>query len=201
MLFTKIIFRSARTSPGKLSLLALLLACVSSPVAAQSTSEPVQDRGATAKTPNAVENLVNIQQSIELKRSAVRELREQLKLQEDSSEKQALEQKIERINKEITGLQLAFEQIALGGINQSILAEQPDQKIDWQVEIEEVSRPLLSTLKELTARPRQIDSLRREIERQEDQLKVIEKALDSIRFFSAQALPPAAAEPVAAVIA
>jgi small-conductance mechanosensitive channel len=196
MLFTNIMFRSARTSPAKPYLLALLLACVPHAAVAQATPEPLQDRGTNAKTLSAVENLANIQQSIELKRGTVRELREQLKLLEDSSEKQALEQKIERINKEITGLQLAFEHIALGGINQSVLAEQPEQKIDWQVEIEEVSRPLLSTLKELTARPRQIDSLRREIERQEDQLKVIAKALDSIRFFSARSLPPAAAEPI-----
>ena len=36
-------------------------------------------------------------------------------------------------------------------------------------------------LKELTAKPRQIDSLRRDIELRQDQLKEIEQALDSIR--------------------
>jgi small-conductance mechanosensitive channel len=196
MYFTEIMLRAAGASFRSLSLLLLLAACASSPVHAQATAGQAQNATTDAKPQSAIENLANIQRSIELKRATVRELREQLKQQEDPSEKQALEQKIERINKDLTSLQLAFENIALGGINQSILEDQPEQKIDWQVEIEEVSRPLLSTLKELTAKPRQIDSLRRELDRQEDQLKVINKALESIHSFSKQSLPPVAAEPV-----
>lgn len=194
--FTEIMLRAAAAALWKRPLLVLLLLCMPFPVPAQSTADQVQNAAVDAKPQNAIENLANIQQSIVVKRTTVRELREQLKQQEDPSEKQALEQKIERVNKEITGLQLAFEHIALGGINQSILADQPEQKIDWQVEIEEVSRPLLSTLKELTARPRQIDSLRRELDRQEDQLKVIDRALESIRSFRTPGLPPVAVEPL-----
>lgn len=195
MLFTKTMFRPAVTSFCGL----LLLACALPHAYAQAPADPadqVPGSAIEAKSQNAIDNLVNIQQSIELKRGAARELREQLKQQEDTSEKQALEQKIERINKEMTSLQLSFEHIALGGIDRAILTEQPEQKIDWQVEIEEVSRPLLSTLKELTAKPRQLDSLRRELERQEDQLKVIEKALESVSLLSTQVLPPVAAAPV-----
>ena len=81
-------------------------------------------------------------------------------------------------------------------MNLSILTDQPEQQIDWRDEIEQVNRPLLSILKKLTAKPRQIDSLRRDIERRVDKLKVTEKALDSIRFFKNQALPPVAADPI-----
>ncbi len=179
-----------------LACLVLLLVCAHGQVVAQDKMDFAELNATTARSYTAVENLVNIQQSLESKRTTVRELREQLKQLEDVSEKQTLEQKIERTNKDITSLQLAFENIALGSPNLSVLTDQPEQQIDWRVELEQVSRPLLSTLKELTAKPRQVDSLRREAARLEDQLKVIQKAIDSIHHFKQQSLPPLAAEPL-----
>ncbi len=180
----------------KPALLALLMVCAPAQLYAQTAAGQEQGNGMVVKPPGAIENLASIQQSIESKRSAIRELREQLKQVEDRSERQEFEQKIERTKNEIAGLQQAFEHIALGGINISILGEQAEEQIDWRSEIEQVSRPLLSSLKELTAKPRQIDSLRREIDRQEARLKIIERALDSIRSFQQAALPAVTAEPV-----
>lgn len=179
-----------------LSLLALLLVCAPCQLVAQGTAGLIDDNATIARPQSVIENLANIQQSIESKRTIVRELREQLKQLEDASEKQAMEQKIERINKDITSLQLTFDNIALGSPNLSVLTDEPEQQIDWRVELEQVSRPLLSTLKELTAKPRQIDSLRREAERLEDQLKVIQKAIDSIYHIKQQTLPPMSAAPL-----
>ncbi|HUT41389.1 MAG TPA: hypothetical protein VM011_08620, partial [Gammaproteobacteria bacterium] len=188
-------------APGKSSsalALLILLAAVLLPcqTPAQPQENPVQGVATDARLQTAAENLASIQRSVEAKRNTLRELREQLKSLEDASERQEAERKIERIRNEIAELQQSFEHIALGGINLSILADQPEQPIDWRVEIEEISRPLLSSLKELTAKPRQLDSLRRDIDRQENQLKVIEKALESIRLFSTQDLPPAATDPI-----
>jgi hypothetical protein len=188
-------FRKPTASSRYFVLLALLMACAPYHACAQTAAAEEQVAAIDARQQNAVDNLAAIQQSIELKKNAIRELREQLKQREDGSERQEVEQKIERIKNEITGLQQSFEQIALGGISQSILTEQPEQQIDWRNEIEQVSMPLLSTLKELTAKPRQIDSLRRDIERLEDKLKVIGKALDSIHTFKSQPLPAEAADP------
>jgi hypothetical protein len=148
------------------------------------------------KLQTTVENLTTIQQSIEANRKTVREFKDQLKTLEDSAERSEIEQKIERLTKDISNLQLAFNHIALNGISASALTEEPDLRIDWKDEIEQISRPLLSTLKELTAKPRELDSLRREIELREDQLEIIEKALDSLRSIETQAMPPETAEPV-----
>ena len=189
-------FRTLTTSLRHIVLLTLLIAGAPCHVYAQDTVDQEPGAATDAKLESAVENLAGIQQSIELKRGSIRELREQLKLVEDASERQEFEQKIERIKGEITNLQQSFEHIALGGVSQSILVEQPEQRINWRDEIEQVSMPLLSTLKELTAKPRQIDSLRRDIERREDQLEVIGKALESISNFKSQPLPAVAADPV-----
>ena len=196
MLSTETGFCTRSASLMKLGLFVLLVACAPSHIHAQSQDGQVPSTAVDAKAQNAVENLANIQKSIELKRITVRELREQLKQPEDISDKQELEQKIERIKNEISGLQQSFEHIVLGGINLSILTDLPEQQIDWRVELEQISRPLLSTLKELTAKPRQIDSLRRESARLEDQRKVVQKAIDSIYHFKQQALPAMAAEPI-----
>lgn len=176
-----------------LLLLTLLLPC-QAPAQAPAEQPPVS--AADSKLQAAVDNMTTIQQSIEAKRNSIRELREQARAIEETTERQELEQQIERTRTEIGELQRSFEQIALGGINMSVLAEQPEQRINWRDEVEQISRPLLSTLKELTAKPRQIDSLQRDIERRENQLRVIDKALESVRSFSQQELPPATAEPV-----
>ena len=163
-----------------LTLLPLLIACLPAQAHTQDTVSVEQIAGADTKRQSAIGNLENIQLSIESKRNSIVELRKQLKLLDDPTEQQETAQKIERYKSDIQELQRSFEYIVLGGINLSILADEPDQRMDWRVELEEIIRPLLSTLKEITAKPRQADGLRRAIEQREDQLKIIAKAIDSI---------------------
>lgn len=179
--------------------LALFALLISSAAVHANEAVPVKTANGQSSEINtvaAIENLTIIQQSIETKRSDIRELREQLKKLQDPSEKLEIEEKIERFKNEISNLQLSFRHIALSGVNVSALTDQPDVRINWKDEIEQISRPLLSSLKELTAKPRQLDSLRREIERKENQLKIINRALDSLRLLKTQALPAVTAEPI-----
>lgn len=92
-------------------------------VDAQTVAGQVQGTATETPLPSAVENLVSIQQSIKLKRSAVRDLKKQLKTLEDTADRQEFEQRIERIKKEIAGLQVSFEQIVLSGANLLVLTE------------------------------------------------------------------------------
>jgi hypothetical protein len=163
------------------------------------TSE--QEAQVDVRLQSTVENLSSIQQSIEANRKTVRELREKLKQLEDSAERIEIEQKIERRNKDISNLQQAFNHIALNGVSATALTEQPDIRINWKDELEQISRPLLSTLKELTAKPRELDSLRREIELREDQLEIIAKALDSLRAIKTQTIPSGTVEPIDKLLA
>jgi hypothetical protein len=182
------------------ALAALLIAGAPVHSVAQNTvgQEPAVTTAASPQ--NTVEKLADIQESIEAKRRTVRELRKQLKALKDPADAQELEQKIERLKTDIAHLQESFEQIATGGIDLTSLSEVQEQRINWRNEVEQISRPLLSTLKELTAKPRHIDSLRRELQQQADQLKVIDNALESLRLFSAQSLPPGTAEPLSQLL-
>jgi small-conductance mechanosensitive channel len=155
---------------------------------------------AAMKLENTVDSLSVLQQSIDAKRDSVRALTEQLKRITDPSERLESEQKIGRIRNEISSLQRSFEHIALGGINQLVLSDQAEQKINWKDELDQISRPLISTLKEITAKPRQMDALRRDIDRYQGQLKEIDKALQSLHFFRGQTLPPLVEEQVSRLL-
>lgn len=188
--------------PGRdMAALCLLICCAFSPSYALAENQQGQEITAEAKQQATVDNLANIQKSIETKQQQINELRERLKKPEDDSEKQEIEQDIARIRFDIKGLQVSFEHIALGGINRSVLSEQPEQPINWQEEIEQISRPIISTLKELTAKPRQVDSLNRDINRLQEQMQVINKALESMRSYNNQSLPAIAVEPLNVLIA
>jgi hypothetical protein len=183
------------------TLMVSLLASALSPPLAQAEAAPETADATAAGAHSAVDRLAVIQDSLDTKRRTVSELRKKLKALQDPTEIQELEQKIARIRVDIANLQQSFEHIALGGIDQSSLSEAPEQRIDWRDELEQISRPLLSTMKELTARPRQIDSLHRELERQESQLETIDNALDSLRQLSAQPVPRNTVEPLQQLLA
>lgn len=173
-------------------LLTALVSLLPAPAIAQNAVTPETE----VDSRSVIENLEKLKLSIESKRATSRELREQLRQTGDSTEIPDIEKKLERLNTEITGLQESFDYVLLGGANESLVTDQPEQPINWKAELEQISKPLLSSLKELTARPRQIDSLHREIDSRETQLEAIEKALGSLAQFSNMGLSPALAESV-----
>ena len=186
-----------------LAVLALLFAHTPAFADTEPTVDKPQDAAAESKVQSAIENLTILQQSIDAKRNTLRELQKTLKKSGDSAEKQELEQKITYTRSDIANLQLSFEHIALGGINTASFSEQPEEKVDWRAELEQISKPLLSTLKQITAKPRQMDSLQREIGRYEDQLKEIDKAIrsiQSIQSFSGRGLPEVNVKPLSQLL-
>jgi small-conductance mechanosensitive channel len=174
----------------KLLRILALCALLGATAAAVADEQPVDNKASKVETAikleNPVDSLTILQQSIAKKRDSVRELNEQLKQKMDPAERLEIEQKIGRVTNEILSLQRSFEHIALGGINQSVLADQPEPVVNWKDELDQISRPIISTLKEITAKPRQMDALRRDIERHKEQLEEIEKALEALRFFREQ---------------
>ena len=188
--------RFSVTALTNLVLIALLITSESVPAEEQGSEGNGKVAETQAKLENSVDSLVILQQSIDAKRESVRELTKRLKQMTDPAEILEVQQKIERVKKEIPSLQNSFEYVALGGINQSVLVDQPEQKINWRDELELISKPLISTLKEITAKPRQIDALRRDIDRHQEQLEEIEKALYSLQFFKGQTLPQSVSETI-----
>ena len=161
-----VIERAVRPAAVPFSLTLMILTTVSAQAAVESLPAGAENRenGVAVRMESPVDSLAVIQQSIDTKRASIREANEQLRRLTDPAERLEAEQKIGRVRNEIASLQRSFEHVALGGVSMSVLAEQPDQKIDWREELEQISRPLISSLKEITAKPRRMDALRRDIQ-------------------------------------
>ncbi len=123
-------------------------------------------------------------------------LRQQLQAQTQSFRKAATEEQKTLLSEEINALEQQierldwdFESIATG-VDLEVLAARPAKTFDWQQEIQEVLGPLIEELKNMTARPREIDKLRREIANYEKRLELVNTALKNISHRAALAEAP-----------
>jgi hypothetical protein len=133
--------------------------------------------------------LVDLDKAIAEQRSRADELVRQIAQTPDADEKAVLEKQLAEVRDRIGRLRKSIDQIVIGGIDTTDFSDRPPEKIDWRAELEQISLPLLASLRELTAKPRRIEALRAEIARAEDRLETIDKALASIANFSAAELP------------
>ena len=115
-----------------------------------------------------------------------REIQQQLdqKIEElqaaESEERQTLIRKrLQELYARIEDLENDFESIATGVDLLNFTAE-PTAGFDWQKELQDLLRPILDELKNLTARPREIEKLRNEVTYYQKRLLLIDKALINI---------------------
>lgn len=76
-------------------------------------------------------------------------------------------------------LQLDFDSIATQ-ISLDVTAAKDKKKTDWLEEMQELTKPLLQAVRDLTEKPRKIDALKKRIEGLETQLETYEKAYKNI---------------------
>lgn len=145
-------------------------------VTGEETAQPVV-------SPETARRLTELSDAIADQRQRLDELAAVLKKSADPAEKQALEQQLEEGKARVVKLRGAIEQIVIGGVDVSVLADKPPEKIDWRAELEQISMPILATLREITAKPRRIESLRKDLALLDDRLAVIHEALASIAAF------------------
>ena len=172
--------------------LIVLLGSVASALAQATGDESVraQNEVASAEQQQAIiERLAKIRASLFERQRKLLELEQQLKGVSDEKSRQALQSEIETLKESIAKLNASFEQVALGGLDLDLFLTQPKKEFDWKQELVEVTKPLFSSLNELTEKPRKIEELRTEIERYEDQLEVTNRALSAISVFDDQGLP------------
>ncbi|NND81294.1 MAG: hypothetical protein HKN50_02570 [Gammaproteobacteria bacterium] len=151
---------------------------VSQPLEGEALEQAIAAAEEQQQQLEAIEQLRDIQQSLREKVSQRRELRLQIKRASDSASEE-LSASLEELNTEIELLEKTFEQIAIGGIDLSVLGVE-EKKFDWREELILVVKPVLENLKGLTEKPRQIESLRRVIdEKQAGEMASLE-ALQSV---------------------
>ena len=174
----------------------LVIIVNAAPVLAQ--DDPAID--ATEQLERGIEQLRNIRDSLAEKGQTLISLKQQVS-QADEIQASELREDLAQLQDEISELELSFEQIAIGGIDMNILVYEPGGDFDFKKEMELIARPLITSLKEITEKPRKMEELRSMLSHRELQLDVIRRSLVSIARFEQQELPPRVAEQIGEVAA
>ncbi len=127
----------------------------------------------------AVEQLRDIQSSLDAKISERRSLRLKLK-QSSEAQQEQLKAELESLAIDIELLEKTFEQIAIGGIDLSVFGVE-EGKFNWREELLTIVKPLIENVKSLTEKPRKIENLRRVISDKEAALQASLEAISSVK--------------------
>lgn len=147
---------------------------------------------------HAIRQLSEIKSSLKQKQRNLEDLKKHLEQSAEADEEE-IRNRLVQLHSEIDDLSLSFEQIVIGGIDTKLLADEIAEEFDWREELILITKPVLSSLKDLTEKPRRIEELRSAIARHELQLNVVRRALASIVLFEQNELPPHVAEEIGAV--
>jgi len=189
-----------RFSPAALMALLVLTAGLTGPVANAQTAAKDSADPATAPvittdtaqvtTPiikagrepvlDIAKRLVELDDQIDLREKELISFRESIKGL--PAEQLSVDQKAELENRrgDLQSLKATFEQIALGGLDTGAMQPELPKSYDWQAELLEVMRPVLASLKDLTDKPRRVESTRQRIIQLDRQIRVTQEALQSL---------------------
>lgn len=105
-------------------------------------------------------------------------LNQQLKRTPDPAAAQQIQEQLDPLDQRLHDLKHSFEEMVTGGHNLATLIKKPDDTpFNWQQELEQIVRPLLEELKQLTERPRLMERLRSEQAVYENRLQLANEAI------------------------
>jgi hypothetical protein len=108
-------------------------------------------------------------------------LERQLKRTSDTAASQQIQEELQSLDHDLQDLRNSFEEMATGGLSISTLAKKSkDAPFNWQQELEDIARPILDELKQLTERPRLMERLKSERSVYEDRLQIANSAITEL---------------------
>ena len=134
----------------------------------------------SAKFESVKQRLENIEITLEQTKTYLKAQLSKYKKAVDESNKIQLQKEITQTRAQIDELNKSFTTLSTGGIPFDNNATKKNKKLDWHDDLMEIIKPLFTALKDITKKPREIDTLKRQIESDEEQLKLISQALQHI---------------------
>lgn len=128
-----------------------------------------------------VESLTHLMETIAQVKGEVVLSQKALSGRESLGKEAAYRERIERLSKRLHTLETGFQQLATGIEN--LPDPQSDNKnaFEWNQELKELLGPLISEVKRLTARPREIQNLRDQLEGFDQELAMVSRALKNLQ--------------------
>ncbi len=168
------------------------LACILIMVQPGPAAENAESPAATQETARGVQRLSALTDTLETMDRLLTALNGKdaaLKAADTEEEKAAIRAEIAQIKASLEKRREEFETIASGG-ELEIAVPTSDRPFDLREEIQEIVRPLIEELKNVTKRPREIESLRRRIDNLEKTLQKVRDAVASVEGLMASTEDP-----------
>ena len=148
---------------------------LNTPLPGKNAAEAEIERNALS-TLNTLSGILQAQQDLLTK---IQQQEEFLKAAESDDEKTRIRSEIGDLQKRVIAAEKNFQSIATG-IESEIFDQTSKTEFNWQTELQEIVGPIIEELKNLTARPREIERLRQDITTYTRQQTAIQSALDNI---------------------
>lgn len=145
-----------------------------------SPDEPVVPSIAETQETATVTTLLAIQSSMRDLQNQIRKMETEIKSAQTEEQKAKAAKEINRLSDQLEAFQKDFEKIATG-TDLTSLETKPKTEVDWQEELKILLGPILQELKNMTAKPRQIEQLNRDLSYYKDKLPSIRKAIDNLK--------------------
>ncbi|MYM64149.1 hypothetical protein [Pseudomaricurvus sp. HS19] len=173
---------SPSTRPFDLLVPLLLLALLLLPATLQAKDAGLahSSTGEQAVDPQTLLRLQELIDEIHNSKQQVDRLQQQLAEAADESSRERIGQALEKQRLQLQDQVEHFEQIATGAVDLSLFNDTDNKEFSWQSELEEIFRPLLYELKQVTERPRQIEKLRSKIASLNTRLSATGLAIEEI---------------------
>lgn len=118
------------------------------------------------------------------------DLLKQVNSTKDEAEKKRIQTDLNKVNLQIDDLMAGIEKVAAGSLEAEVFASAQQKGFDWQHELEEIFKPIVVELKQMTARARNIERLRSEIAFYEERLPVATRAVQKLDEYLRDAQSP-----------
>ena len=146
------------------------------PSPAETSASGVSDKRVTLR--DIVLGIDQLERNLSAKQAELRSPRAEGRQEE-------VTQQIQAIGAKLRTLREQFTEVATGVDEQEFTSPREERRFDWQQRLLERVEPLLNALGRLTARPREIDSLRTQMDRYSEQRRLIEQASENLHRLAA----------------
>ena len=147
---------------------------------------PTPGKQVTSDSSKTLATLSGIIQATETAQEKLKEKEGALQTAETEEQKTKIMNEIKDLTKRLEMLERDFEGIATG-IGLETFTTRPRKSFDWKEEIQEVLGPIIEELKQVTARPREIERLRNEVAYYEKRLPIVKNAIKNVKILKQNA--------------
>lgn len=172
------VFKQVFKRPAWCCFLMAMILCASGVANGESETPPSKDD--TVGVSHKVSNLTDILDAMDTLSGEIVSVRNLLESPEGKGREELLNSRLSQLNQKLFTLETNFNELA-SEVNVADIGKSKDDNFDLAMEIKEILGPVIRELQRATSRPREIERHRSDIERFNQQLDLINKAMARIQ--------------------